>query len=328
MSRNDTPLALHRLMLVTRAIDRALGAHDGHWHGLEGEEAVAAGAYLGLRPTDVLAPHYRGAVVAAYAKGADLRRVIAGTMGKATSYNRGRYRNDVCSPPDFNLIGLYSGSLGPPLTYATGAALAFKLDRRDDVAVAVFGDGTSSRGDCHEAMNLAGARRLPVVFVCQNNAWAISTPAGAGIAGSIAARGAGYGMPGLAVDGNDVEAVHEAVAQAIARARAGEGPSLIEARTYRVGGHFYADTEDYRDAAEVAAWRARDPIAAHRASLLARVVATRDELDALARAVEAEVAGALAQALEDPPPDPGDLAADAVFASPIGRAQAGEARHG
>ena len=250
----------------------------------------------------MLAPHYRGAPLAAYAKGADLETLFKGMMAKAGGYNLGRHRNDVCPPPELNLIGLFTGSLGPPLAYATGAALAAKLDGRDDIAVAVFGDGVSSRGDCHEAMNLASVQKLPVIFVCQNNQIAISTGASTGVAGKIADRAAGYAMPGVQVDGNDVLAVREAMDAAIARARTGGGPSLVEALTYRVSGHFYSDAEDYRDPEEVARWRERDPIARLRRHLIESGLAGEAELDAIADALETRIAETFetAKAAADP----------------------------
>ena len=310
----ETKLGLFRLMAFSRALDRVIGSHDGHWHGLEGEEAAAAGVYHGLRPTDVLAPHYRGSPLASYAKGADLRRLIAGMFGKPAGFNLGRHRNDVCGPWEHKLIGLYSGSLGPPLGYATGAALAMKMDGRDDAAVAVFGDGVSSRGDCHEAMNLASVRALPVVFVCQNNRYAISTRADQGVGGQVVKRAEGFGMPGVLVDGNDVLAVHGAMRDALARARSGEGPTLIEARTYRVAGHFYSDQEDYRDQGEVAAWRARDPIEAFR-ELLTDEGVKPSELTAMEEEVAGEVQAAFDQARQDPDPTGDDLDPAAVHAS-------------
>jgi TPP-dependent pyruvate/acetoin dehydrogenase alpha subunit len=312
---NQTLLDLYRLMALTRAIDGAIGKEDGHWHGLEGEEATVAGVYHGLAPGDVVAPHYRGSLTAAIAKGADLRRLLAGVFGRATSYNRGRYRSDVCGPAEFGLIGLYSGALGPPLSYATGAALAFKLDAKPNVALAVFGDGTSSRGDCHEAMNLASSLKLPVVFVCQNNQVAISTLSKDRVAGkSVADRAIGFGMPGRSVDGNDVLAVHGAVQEAIARARQGDGPSLIEALTFRAAGHFVSDQIETRDAKDVAAWKARDPIAAFRKRLVADGVATDALLDRIASEAQAETAAAMTAAKADPEPGADVLGANAAYA--------------
>jgi len=311
---NQTLLELYRIMTFSRNLDKVIGTHDGHWHGLEGEEAIVAGVYHGLRQSDVLAPHYRGSPVASYAKGADLRRLMAGMFAKKTGYNAGRHRNDVCGPPEFNLIGLYSGSLGPPLGYATGAALAAKLDGRDDIAVAVFGDGVSSRGDCHEAMNMASVQALPIIFVCQNNQFAISTNINTGVGGSIAARGLGFGIPSVEVDGNDLLAVHGAMQTATARARQGDGPSLIEAKTYRVAGHFYSDKEDYRDQAEVDAWRTRDPIIKFRAYLTSEGISDISELDAIDQEVKAEIGTAFEQALADPKPEPEELSVKYVYA--------------
>jgi TPP-dependent pyruvate/acetoin dehydrogenase alpha subunit len=305
---------LYRLMRFSRSFDQIIGAHDGHWHGLEGEEAAAVGVYYGLRETDVLAPHYRGSPLASYAKGANLRKLIAGMMGKPTGYNSGRHRNDVCGPWEYRLIGLYSGSLGPPLGYATGAAIAMKMDGRDDVAVAVFGDGVSSRGDCHEAMNLASVMQLPVVFVCQNNQVAISTPIDRGVGGEIHLRAEGYGMPGRLVDGNDVLLVRDAVNEAVARARADKGPTLLELRTFRVAGHFHSDRETYRDAKIVGGWRERDPIALLAESMVAQGMASRDELRAVDESVMQEIQNAFDTAMADPPPQAGDLDPAAVFA--------------
>lgn len=312
--QNDKLIEMYRLMCFSRALDKVYGAHDGHWHGLEGEEAAAVGVYYGLRPTDVLAPHYRGMPLGSYAKGADLKKLFAGMLAKKTGYNRGRHRNDICGPPEFNLIGLYTGSLGPPLGYATGAALAAKLDGRDDISVAVFGDGTSSRGDCHEAMNLASVQKLGVIFVCQNNQYAISTTTDTGVAGTIAKRADGFGMPGVQVDGNDLLAVRDAFEEAEARARAGEGPSLIEALTYRVAGHFYSDSEDYRDQKVVDSWRARDPILQFRNYLLEQDITTAEHLDALHSALENEIRDAFECAKNEPDPDLSDLGIDDVYA--------------
>ncbi len=311
---NQTPQELYYLMVQTRTLDRVIGAHDGHWHGLEGEEATIAGIYHGLQKGDVIAPHYRGAVSAALAKGADLKTLMAGCLGRSTAYHKGRHRSDICGPPELGLIGLYAGSLGPPLGYAAGAALAAKLDGRDDIALGVFGDGTSSRGDCHEAMNMAAVLRLPMVFVCQNNQIAISTELSAGVAGSITARGASFGMPSAEVDGNDVIAVKNAMDEATARARRGDGPSLIECKSYRVAGHFYSDAEDYRDREEIERWRAKEPIARFRAYLIAEGIQTEEDLDRIDAALTEEVDTAFKMALEDPVPEAALLAPDDVYA--------------
>ena len=309
-----TRIALHRLMLLTRELDRVIGAADGHWHAALGEEAVIAGCYHGLREGDALAPHYRGMLQAACARGGDLARLLAGLDGRVTSYSRGRYRSDVCSPIELGIIGLYSGALGPTLEYAAGAALAARLDGKGAVAVAVFGDGTASRGNFHEALNLAAVLKLPVVYVCQNNQFAISTPSQREHGGRIVDRAAGFGMPGVEVDGNDVVAVHAAVQEAIARARRGEGPTLIDALTYRVGGHMASDPAAYRTDADVQAWKARDPIALHEARLLAEGLLDAAQLAVMSAEVAAEVEAAMRKAQSDPMPGPEDLGLDEVFA--------------
>ncbi len=307
--------AMYEAMLRSREIDRVAGGADGHWHAAEGEEAVLAACYCGLRDDDWVAPHYRGMLQAARARGADLRRLLAGLTGKTTSYSRGHYRSDVCGPVEHRVIGLYSGALGPTLEYATGAALTAHLDRSGAVAIAVFGDGTSSRGNAHEAINLAAVLKLPAVFVCQNNGFAISTPSARGVgARAVADRGAAYGIPGVAVDGNDAIALRAALEVAIARARAGDGPTLVEAQTYRVAGHLVADPAAYRSADDVAAWRARDPVARLRAHLVERGLLDDDADAALRARLRDEVDAAMAQAAADPEPGPEALAPGEVFA--------------
>lgn len=315
---SDAPLLrrMYETMLASREIDRAAGSADGHWHACEGEEAVLAACYCGLRDDDWVAPHYRGMVAAALARGADLRRLFAGLTGKTTSYSGGRYRSDVCAPIEHRLIGLYSGALGPTLEYATGAALAAKLERSGAVAIAVFGDGTSSRGNAHEAINLAAVLGLGVVFVCQNNQYAISTPAARGVgARAIAERGAAYGIEGVAVDGNDAIALRAAVEVAIARGRTGGGPSLIEAQTYRISGHLVADPSPYRDPGEAADWRARDPIARLRAHLLAAGLLDEAGDQALRERLRREVDAAMSLAAADPEPAAETIGAGEVFAA-------------
>lgn len=315
MTRSNSVLqGLFELMMQTRALDKVLGAHDGHWHGLEGEEAMIAGVYYGLRQGDVVAPHYRGAVSASLAKGADLKTIMAGCLGRSTAYHKGRHRSDICGPPEFGQIGLYAGSLGPPLGYAAGAALAAKLDGRDDIAIGVFGDGSSSRGDCHEAMNFAAVLNLPMIFVCQDNQIAISTTITDGVAGSVAARGASFGLPSSEVDGNDVIAVRDAMDAAVARARSGNGPSVIHCKSFRVAGHFYSDAEDYRSADEVARWREKDPITRFRSFLAKQGVLTDQEMDEIETRVLADVDTAFSAAKTDPAPEAAALAADRVFA--------------
>lgn len=313
-TRDKDWLALYRLMLMVREADRVIGEIDGHWHPALGEEAVIAGCYYGLRADDIVAPHYRGMLAASYARGADLRQLFAGLDGRVTSHTRGRHRSDVCGPIEAGVIGLYSGALGPPIEYAAGAALSARLDGNGAVALAVFGDGSASRGNFHEAVNLGAVLRLPVVFVCQNNQYAISTPSGLEHGGSIVDRAPGYGIPGVRVDGNDVVAVHEAVQSAIARARNGDGPTLVEAFTYRLGGHMSADPAPYRPGSEVEEWVGRDPLLRHEARLAAAGILDEQGVVRLKQEVALEVARAMAQARQDPMPDASVLGLDRVFA--------------
>jgi TPP-dependent pyruvate/acetoin dehydrogenase alpha subunit len=198
--------------------------------------------------------------------------------------------------------------LGPNLGVAAGCALAFRSRGEQRVAVATLGDGTAGTGDFHESLNLAASLSLPVVFVCQNNQFSISTPARAALAGgSVAGWAERYGMPAEAIDGNDVEAVRAAVGGAVERARAGGGPAFVEALTYRRTGHFGADPAAYRDAGELREWEARDPIARAEAALGV-------PLEEVWERARAEVAEAAREAGEQPPLTVADLGLEDVYA--------------
>jgi len=307
-------LEVYELLATARQIERALTKYPGY-HPAIGEEAVIVGAFGDLRADDYIAPHYRGALLAAYLRGGDLGRLIAGMLGKATGYNRGRFRGDVSVPFQLRAVGAFAGLLGGSVGIATGIALSLKLRSLDSVAVATFGDGTSNLGAVHESMNLAASLSLPIVYVCQNNGYAMSTRSDHAMkCRSVADRAAGYGMPGAEVDGNDVLAVHAAVQAAVARARAGNGPSLIEARTYRISGHFSADPARYQIPAEREEWLRRDPLAKLRAQLTQRGLLTEARAAAIDAAVEPVISAAVLQAERDPEPGPEALGVDAVYA--------------
>jgi pyruvate dehydrogenase E1 component alpha subunit len=191
--------------------------------------------------------------------------------------------------------------------------LAFQREGGERVAVVSFGDGTVNRGDFHENLNLAACWKLPVVYVCQNNGWAISEPGPSYSPVAAADRASAYGMPGVAVDGNDVLAVYEAVQAAVARARRGDGPSLVEAQTYRLRGHWEADAASYRDPAEAALWLEREPIGRLEARLTTDRLASPAELQAVWRDVEGEVAAALAEAQAAPPAGQQGIGLDDVY---------------
>jgi TPP-dependent pyruvate/acetoin dehydrogenase alpha subunit len=256
-----TRLALLRWMIRARHFDRVVNVLAPGWHPSKGEEAVPVGVFAGLRPDDISISHFRSAMIASMVRGGDPKRMIAGVCGKVTGPTRGLFRCDIVGEIGEHHLGMFSGTLGPPIGYAVGAGIAAKFKGSGQVAVVTFGDGTVNSGLFHESMNLASMLCVPVVFVCQDNQFAISMPAEKAIAGSISKRAAGYGMPVTEADGNDVIDVYGKTQQAVARARGGQGPSFVHALTYRVGGHWAADQATYRPQEEVQRWAARDPVA-------------------------------------------------------------------
>jgi pyruvate dehydrogenase E1 component alpha subunit len=206
-----------------------------------------------------------------------------------------------------------AGDLGTSIGVATGAALALQRAGDGGVAVCAFGDGTANRGDAHENLNLAAVWKLPIVYVCQNNGWSISERVADYLPVPIVDRAAGYGIPGMEVDGQDVEAVRAAVRAGIERARAGAGPSLVEARTFRARGHWAGDTAQYQtDQERDAAWR--DPLEVQAESVIAAGLATEADLARIREEADAEAAEALAAAKAAPDAEPADLGAGDVYA--------------
>lgn len=299
-------LAFHRYMVICRVLEAACGAANPRWFPAEGEEAAIVGTFYGLRSDDVVAPHYRGPFVVYLMRGAEMARLCAQALGKETGYARGR-AVPFTGPVDLGIVPWVAGDLGTSLGIGTGAALGFAYDNSDRVSVVSMGEGTANRGDFHENLNLAAAWKLPVVYVVQNNGWAISEPASSYLPAPIAARAAGYGIPGVTVDGNDVITVHDAVTEAVARARSGLGPSLIEARTYRLLGHWQSDRASYRSPEEVEAWRDLEPIKRFERWLVGTGVSDQRTLAGVWRDVEADVAAAMEQAKSAPIPDGRDL---------------------
>ncbi|MBC7604176.1 MAG: thiamine pyrophosphate-dependent dehydrogenase E1 component subunit alpha [Ramlibacter sp.] len=302
------PTALLRHMMLGRAVEDAIGRISGHYHPARGEEGVIAGSFAALNDNDYGLPHYRGATIASLTRGADVRRSLAGILGKITGYTRGRQRGDFVGRFAPNFFGLFSGTLGPSLGYATGAALSCKLDGGGRAAMVTFGDGTSNSGLLYECLNMASMLNLPVVFVCQNNQYAVSMPAARSIGGgALAARARAFGIEALDVDGNDVTAVNDAVHTALERARAGQGATFVHALTYRVSGHWASDTCAYRDPAESVAWQERDPVAMLQNRLVRSGAMTQAGVDAMTATSEAEVAAAMELALADPLPDASEV---------------------
>jgi len=311
----ETLLLMYERMLKVRHFeDRvkdlfAAGEMPGFVHLYLGEEAVAVGACAALNDDDYITSTHRGHghIIA---KGGDVKRMMAELYGKATGYNKGKGGSMHIADPSLGILGA-NGIVGAGLPIATGAALSAKLRKSGQVAICFFGDGASNQGTFHEAVNIASAFDLPVVYVCENNLYAVGTrQSDVRKIEDIADRGAGYGIPGLAVDGNDVVAVYEVCKEAVRRARAGMGPTLIECKTYRWRAHFEGEPDTYRPPEEVAAWMAREPIAPYRGALIEQGILTEKEADAVEAGVVAELEEAVEYARQSPLPEPESALAD------------------
>ena len=297
-------LEMYEKLLLARFVDDKLyelnttGVFTGWLHLAAGEEAMPVAVGAALRKDDYLKPQGRGAH-GNVAKGMPLVNVFAGMMGRRVE---GGGRRGLSF--EYGFLG-GSTSLGEDVPIYVGAALSMKLQKKDRIAVIFFGDGTSNRAPVHESMNLAAIWKLPVVFVCYNNQYAISLHWSKAIAASsIADRALGYGMPGIQVDGNDVIACYETAKAAVERARAGEGPSLIEARTYRLRGHWEGDPETYRTKDEVLEAKRRHPVALYRESLVRMGALGEEEASSMAARLKAEVDEAVRTVQAMPRRDP------------------------
>jgi pyruvate dehydrogenase E1 component alpha subunit len=300
---------MYRIMVECRTFEARAqelffeGLVRGTTHLGVGQEAVASGFAAAMREDDYSFATYRGHNHA-LARGASMAGLYAELFGRATGLMGGKGGSMHITSAEHNMLGSYA-IVGAHLPIALGAAWSAQYRGTDQVAVCFFGDGTTNIGAFHEALNMAAIWKAPVIFVCENNQYmeytairdvtAVPRPA--------ADRAAAYGLEAIVVDGNDVEAVHETASRVISRARAGEGPSLVEAVTYRHGGHSRADPGKYRPDDEVKAWLARDPIPAYRARLLESGVAEAD-LDAIDAEAKAKVAAAEQEAREAPEPSP------------------------
>ena len=289
----------------------------GAFHTSTGQEASIVGSCMALRTDDYMVGTHRshGHPIG---KGAALDRLLAELMGKETGVNQGKGGSMHLS--DFSVGSLGETSIvGSGLPVAAGAALGSKLQGIDRVTLCFFGDGASNQGTFHESLNLAAIWTLPVIYVCENNGYGELTAAHVTMSiEQVSERAAGYGIPGTTVDGQDVLAVHGAVSEAVARARRGAGPSLVETLTYRFDNHAIGiRIENYRDEAEVEHWRThRDPLVLFRQALGARGI-DGEELDAIDAAVEAELSEALEFARSSPAPPP-EAAFTHLFTNPTG----------
>jgi pyruvate dehydrogenase E1 component alpha subunit len=277
------------------------GAIPGSWMSGIGQEGTV-GAVGQLRPDDYLTYTHRGAYCF-LSRGSDPKRLLAELLGKRTGFCRGKGGRHVADVEQ-RIFGK-SGSIGGHAPIAVGMATAIQIRGEDRIVLSLFGEGTSNRGTTHESMNTAAIWKLPVVWLCENNAYAGSSPAAAILAvEDVADLGVAYGMPHTTVDGNDVLAVFDAVRPAIRRARAGEGPSVVELKTYRIRPFAESWGPDRRDPEEIERWKRRDPIRAFRRRLLELGILTEAQVKTIADEARREMEAARAFAEESPFPDP------------------------
>ena len=310
---------LRRMLTIRRFEERAsddylAGKIYGVVHCYIGEEAVATGVCSALEDGDRIISTHRGHGHC-IAKGADLNRMMAELYGRTTGYCKGKGGSMHIADFDIGMLGA-NGIVAGGISIVTGAGLAAQMDGKGRVAVSFFGDGASNAGPFHECLNIAATWKLPMLYVCENNGWAAQTPKGATHAmEDIAVRAQSYGIPGVVVDGNDIFAVYQAAARAVERARAGEGPTLIECKTYRWRAHTERKSQaDPRDKAEIEAWKKKDPIARLVSQLKAQQQFTDADLKAMEREVLAAIEASVKFAEASPFPRP-EQATEDVFAA-------------
>lgn len=285
----------------------------GSVHMYTGEEAVASAVCAQLTDADYIASTHRGHGHC-IAKGAELDRALAELMGRETGYCKGR--SGSMHIADFTKGNLGANAIvGGGIPIATGAGLSIKMQNKPNVAVAFFGDGASNQGTFHESINMAAVWKLPVIYVCENNQFGMTVPVEQSTSvRDISVRAAGYGIVGETVDGNDAVAVYEAFARAKQRALNGEGPTLLECKTYRWRGHWTGDPEPYRSREDVDWWKEnKDPIKLFGAYLTEKKLATAEELEKIAAEAAARMAKAEEFALSSPEPDPAHVLDDVFF---------------
>jgi TPP-dependent pyruvate/acetoin dehydrogenase alpha subunit len=315
----DTPglARMLRTMILIREFDeraialRVAGKIYGAVHPYVGQEAVAVGVCASLTVRDRVTSTHRGHGHC-IAKGADIRRMMAELFGRVDGYCKGKGGSMHIADFAVGMLGA-NGIVGGGLPIACGAALAAQLEGQGNVTVCFFRDGAAAEGEFHEALNIASVWKLPIVFVCENNQYAANNAVGAQHPrADIAAHAAAYAMPGVIADGNDVLEVEAVTRDAVARARRGDGPSLLECKTYRW--HFHAmratPPPETRPAEEIDAWKARDPIARLEQHVLGRALLSADEIGVIRAGVNADLDAAVAFAERSPFPDPKDLLVD------------------
>jgi pyruvate dehydrogenase E1 component alpha subunit len=302
-------IEMYRTMVRIRTFEErvqkefAAGRIGGFVHLYAGEEAVATGVCANLRLDDYVTSTHRGHghVIA---KGGKTDLMMAELYGKKTGYNKGKGGSMHIANVDSGMLGA-NAIVGAGIPIAGGAALSAKMRGTDQVCICFFGDGATNTTRFHEGINLASIWKLPVVYICENNAYAETTPITYAVnIPNIVDRATAYGIPGKTVDGNDVLAVYEAVGEAVAQARSGEGPTFIVCQTYRRHGHFEGDMQTYKAKEEVEEWMKKDPIPRFRKKLIEMGVLTEKEVDKIHREVEEEIEKSVKFAEESPYPDP------------------------
>src|SRR6059058_3691079 len=274
-----------------------------------GQEAIIVGTCYALRKEDWICPLHRD-LGAFLMKGVDARTMMSQMFAKTTGLSKGR---DSALHSGVNELGIFGNTsmLGANLPVAAGLGLTFKMEKTDNVVVAYFGEGASNTGDFHEALNFAGVQRLPIVFVCENNQYAYSVPVEKSMAiDDVAIRAESYGFDGVAVNGNDVLAVYQATLGALARARGGDGPTLVECKTYRWHGHSEHDKAFYRTDEELAMWKSRDPIPTFTTYLKSRHVLDDQKEAEIENRVNETIDDAVEFAMNSPDPAPEDALSD------------------
>ena len=315
----ETQLKLLYYMKLTRELENRIerklyrqGKIVGGVYVGRGQEAIATGACIDLRNEDVVCPSHRD-MGAFLIRGMSLRTILAQYMGRKTGATRGKDANMHMGDMKHNLIAFIS-MLGDNVPVAAGIGLSMKMRGEDRVVLCFFGDGATSRGDWHEGINMASVFKLPVVYICNNNQYAYSTPLERQMAvENVADRAPAYGIPGEIVDGNDVFAVWEATRRAVERARAGQGPTLIECKTFRMTGHSAHDDAGYVPQELFEYWEERDPIRRLERGLIQDGVITESEIKTIQERINGEIDENLQIVENDPFPDPEDCLKDVYF---------------
>lgn len=312
---HDQLLEMFYWLKLIRSFDERLSTlvkqgkvRSGVYTGI-GQEAIIVGTCFGLRREDWVCPLHRD-LGAFLMKGVSARQMMAQMLGKSTGLSKGR---DSALHSGVSELGIFGNTsmLGANLPVAVGLGLTHKMEQTDNIVVAYFGEGASNVGDFHEALNMAGVQRLPILFICENNQYAYSVPIEKSLAiDDVADRAEGYGFDGVAINGNDVLAVYQSVQGATARARKGEGPTLIECKTYRWHGHSEHDKAFYRTEEEVAMWKSRDPIPTFATYLQGMNVLTPDRLEEIEARVKSIIDDAVDFAIESPDPSPEEAVTD------------------